>query len=223
MKAKQRGFTLIELLVVIAIMGVLVALLIPVLQRAREAAHRASCANNLMQIGKALAMYNDVPAFACFPSDKIGSRGNPLPSLGILYRDYLGDFRVFSCASKPTLAQLYGLGPTIGATPSPAPLDATMTHYGYDPGNKGTNGYPHTPNDVMAVVVADMQGAGANSDNHGPNAGQNCLLAASNVEWRDSASYDVASGAPPVTDASIYTDGDIADTNWLNMESFVGQ
>jgi prepilin-type N-terminal cleavage/methylation domain-containing protein/prepilin-type processing-associated H-X9-DG protein len=60
-----RGFTLIELLVVIAIIAVLIALLLPAVQAAREAARRASCVNNLKQIG--LALHNYISSIGVFP------------------------------------------------------------------------------------------------------------------------------------------------------------
>jgi len=61
----NQGFTLVELLVVIAIVGILIGLLLPAVQAAREAARRASCINNLRQLGLALHNYHSV--YNCFP------------------------------------------------------------------------------------------------------------------------------------------------------------
>ncbi|MCM2372148.1 DUF1559 domain-containing protein [Aporhodopirellula aestuarii] len=113
----RAGFTLVELLVVIAIIGVLVGLLLPAVQSAREAARRMSCSNNMKQIGLALHMHHDT--LNRFPSQRDQAKA-PVPvaeqsfyrwgPLGLL-TPYLEQSAIYEAIDLKKPLYIFSLGP----------------------------------------------------------------------------------------------------------------
>ncbi|MGI8426311.1 MAG: DUF1559 domain-containing protein [Actinomycetota bacterium] len=100
---QRRGFTLVELLVAIAIIGVLIALLLPAVQFAREAARRMQCANNLKNLGLALHHYHDV--HRTFPPGAVGPLGPAFPQYAQLKHHGLGTYLLPYLEQQPLASQ----------------------------------------------------------------------------------------------------------------------
>ena len=150
-KISRNGFTLVELLVVIAIIGVLVALLLPAIQMAREAARRSQCANNMKQMGLALHNYHDT--HQVFPSGFVVYPNNAMSNIrgwgwGALILPYVEQGALYDAlgVTQNRIDQLDG-----GTYPAPgSPLTQTRLPVYRCPSDIGPDRNPQRANHGMS-------------------------------------------------------------------------
>lgn len=163
MLKRRTGFTLVELLVVIAIIGILIALLLPAVQAAREAARRSQCSNNLKQIGLAVHNYHDT--FKTFPIGGSGAWGH---TWHLYIAPFMEQEAIHNLAPKPWSDS--GAGHDNRPTDPFTILARTVVGTFKCPSEPAPNAWPATVNLIRDQAVGNYLGnAGGNvyHDNRG--------------------------------------------------------
>ena len=131
-RSKKSGFTLVELLVVIAIIGILVALLLPAVQAAREAARRMQCTNNMRQLALAAHNHHDSfgefpPGYQVAPGTNIGDNGDGAWGWASFLLPYMEQQNVYDILKPGERSLGATLGKTGSGTPDPVTIAAART------------------------------------------------------------------------------------------------
>lgn len=191
----RSAFTLVELLVVIAIIGILVGLLLPAVQSAREAARRMQCSNNLKQLGLALQNYHD--QFKTFPTVVNYGNGKVLPYTTAYHHTWL-----------TSLLPFFEQGPLYNT------IDFTQRAWGQSFINKPVPTF-RCPSDATYDVIKDSHGGILTPTSYG---------AAEGYHWWDTAGINVGAPwngfADPLT-VSGDLSGVFAVTRWSKMSNIL--
>jgi prepilin-type N-terminal cleavage/methylation domain-containing protein len=191
--AQRAGFTLIELLVVIAIIAILIALLVPAVQKVREASNRASCLNNLKQIGLAFHSYHD--ARKTLPPERIAPSW---PTWAVLILPYLEQDNVYKLWN---IQKRYFEQPgPVGSASDPCSYNIAVY---FCPSRRGVPGMVSQPMPKTADIPGGdaklMRGGGMSdyANNGGTNGSDGALL--EGVRWQTSpAGLDLDAGIAPL-------------------------